>query len=372
MSGIYIHIPFCRRRCNYCDFYFITNTKLIDEYLSFLKKEISLHSDHCKNLCFETVYFGGGTPSVLSADRISSVINELHKHFDFHGNPEISMEANPEDFSGENFKEYKSAGIGRISFGVQSFIDSELKFLTRQHTSSQAIRIIKSAQNHFDNINLDVIYSLPGQKISDIEYSLDTAVNLSTKHISAYTLTYEEKTVLFKMVKDNIISRNTSDTEGSFYGFVSEKLIAAGYNHYEVSNFAMPGFECRHNLKYWSYDNYLGLGPSSHSFINYQRWNNLRSVSQYIECLKKNRLPLEEKYEPALSQRKLEFIMLSIRSSGLDFRKYKELFNIDFKTEYSDSVNELINKNYAQIESNHFRLSESGFAIADEIIARYF
>ena len=372
MSGIYIHIPFCRRRCNYCDFYFITNTKLIDEYISFLKKEIGMHSANCRNLSFETVYFGGGTPSVLSPEIISAVIDELHEHFDICGNPEISMEANPEDFPENNFKEYKSAGINRLSFGVQSFIDSELTFLTRQHNSSQAIGVIKNAQDHFENINIDLIYSLPRQKVNELELSLDTAVNLGVKHISAYTLTYENKTVLHKMLKDKVIRKNTSDKEAEYYKFVSEKLNASGFNHYEVSNFAKKGFECRHNLKYWGYEDYLGLGPSSHSFINYMRWNNFRSITKYFECLKRNSLPLEEKYKTTDTQRKLEFIMLSLRSAGLNFGKYTKLFNTDFRTEYSDSVTELISKKYARTVNNCFSLSENGFAVADEIIARYF
>lgn len=372
MSGIYIHIPFCRRRCNYCDFYFITNTRLIDEYISSLKKEISLYSDYCKNLNFDSVYFGGGTPSVLSASQISTVLHELHSQFNLNGNTEISMEANPEDFIDAGFEDYKSAGITRISFGVQSFIDSELKFLTRQHTSSLSVSVIERAMKHIENINLDIIYSLPGQKLTDIEYSLDKSINLGVTHISAYTLTYEEKTLMFKMLKDKIIIKNPSDTESKFFGFVSEKLIAAGFRHYEVSNFAKEGFECRHNLKYWNYENYLGLGPSSHSFIEGKRWNNLKSVSKYTERIKEKKLPLEEKYEPSASQRKLEFIMLSLRSKGIDIKKYNELFNTNFDEEYSESVSALIRNKFAQRNFNCFSLSEEGYAIADEIIARYF
>ncbi|MBV6479377.1 MAG: Oxygen-independent coproporphyrinogen-III oxidase-like protein YqeR [Ignavibacteria bacterium] len=372
MSGIYVHIPFCRRRCNYCDFYFITNTKLLEEYLISLKKEMSIYSGKHRNQRFNSVYFGGGTPSILTAKDFYSVINELHKNFNIDSDSEISIEANPEDFTGVNFRDYHSSGISRISFGVQSFIDSELKFLSRQHTSSQAVKIIKLAGEFFENINLDLIYSLPEQKFFDLEYSLNTALSLGIKHISAYTLTFEEKTLLFKMLTDEIVKRNSSDTEGRFYRFVSDKLISSGFKHYEVSNFAINGFECRHNLKYWNFDCYLGLGPSSHSFMENERWNNVKSISGYINSLHKNILPIEEKYKPTIIQSKLEFIMLSLRSGGINFKKYEEKFKCNFIQEYSNSVSALTKNKYAINDGYKFSLNEDGYAIADEIIARYF
>ncbi|MBK8550580.1 MAG: radical SAM family heme chaperone HemW [Ignavibacteria bacterium] len=331
MSGIYIHIPFCSKRCNYCDFYLITNLNVIDKFILNLKIEISLSGESYTQNQFDTIFFGGGTPSVLSHNQIEEIINCLHTHFSISSDAEISMEANPEDFLDKKVSDYRSAGINRLSLGVQSFVDSELKFLTRQHTSEEAQSVINDAFKYFDNINLDIIYSLPSQSKTDLDFSLSKAIELGIKHISAYTLTYEEKTVLYKSLQKNLVKRNPDLLEAELYSFVSEKLISNGYDHYEVSNFAKKNYQCRHNLKYWQYENYLGLGPSAHSFFNNTRWNNFRDIVKYNASIEKNILPVEELYEVSKDQRHLEFIMLSLRSGGIDFEKYKNLFNVNFK-----------------------------------------
>lgn len=372
MSGIYIHIPFCFKRCNYCDFYFITNLNVVEKYLLNLKKEIELASELFKKENFDTVFFGGGTPSVLSFYQIADLSDCIYKNFSVSSEAEISLEANPEDFLENNLRNYKSAGINRISFGVQSFIDSELKFLTRQHTASQAERVIKEASKHFDNINLDIIYSLPSQTIKDTEYSLSKALEFEAKHISAYTLTFEERTLLHRAWQRNLVQKNPENTEAELYKFVSDKLTSNGFIHYEVSNFAKAGYECKHNLKYWSYANYLGLGPSSHSMFNGIRWNNFRDIVKYNSALEKNILPVENKYVLTDKQKRLEFIMLALRSTGIVFEKYENIFKERFKVNFSDSINILLQNYYAEIDENMFRLNEKGFAVADEIIAKYF
>ncbi|MEO8210408.1 MAG: radical SAM family heme chaperone HemW [bacterium] len=372
MSGIYIHIPFCSKRCNYCDFYLITNLNVIDKFLLNLKKEISIASESFKEYKFDTIFFGGGTPSILSGHQIGDIFNYIHKHFNVSNEPEISLEANPEDFLEKEISDYKSAGINRISFGVQSFIDSELKFLTRQHNASQAESVIKKASKHFDNINLDIIYSLPSQNIADIDYSLTKAIELSVKHISAYTLTYEKRTVLYKSLQKSLVKKNPDSVEAELYSFVAEKLISNGYNHYEISNFAADGFRCRHNLHYWNYENYIGFGPSAHSFFDYYRWNNYRDILKYNLLLEKNILPVEEKYELSEKQKKLEFIMLSLRSDGVDFNEYKNIFKEDFEKTFNGSINELVMNKFGEADAKGFRLNEKGFILGDEIIAKYF
>ncbi len=372
MSGIYIHIPFCSKRCSYCDFYLITNLNVLDKFLSNLKKEISLSGESYKNNQFDTIFFGGGTPSVLSNNQIEEIINCLHKYFSISSETEISMEANPEDFLEKKVGDYRSAGVNRLSLGVQSFVDSELKFLTRQHTSDQAEQVIKDASKYFDNINLDIIYSLPSQSKSDLDLSLTKAIELGVKHISAYTLTYEEKTVLYKSLQKNLIKKNPDSLEAELYSFVSEKLISNGYNHYEVSNFAKENYRCRHNLKYWEYDNYLGFGPSAHSFFNNTRWNNFRDIVRYNSFLEKNILPVEEEYEVSDKQRHLEFVMLSLRSGGIKLKKYFEMFNENFENKFQMSAAELIKNEYAVMDKEKFQLNEKGYALADAIIAKYF
>ena len=372
MSGIYIHIPFCNKRCTYCDFYLITNLNLTDKFLLNLKKEITLSADSYKQHTFDTIFFGGGTPSVLSPHQIEDILNCLHKNYSISADPEVTMETNPEDLLVKNIIEYRSAGINRLSLGVQSFRDSELKFLTRQHTADDAERVIKDASEIFDNISLDIIYSLPSQSVSDLDLSLSKAIGLGVRHISAYTLTFEEKTVLYKSLQRNLVKKNPDSVEAELYAFVAEKLVSNGYEHYEVSNFAKEGYKSRHNLKYWNYDNYLGFGPSAHSFFNYTRWNNFRDIGKYNSSLENDELQFEDKYEITESQKHLEFIMLSLRSGGIEYNRYREMFKVDFMKKFRDSANDLIKKEYASMDNEKFQLSEKGYAIADEIIARYF
>ncbi|MBS1519051.1 MAG: radical SAM family heme chaperone HemW [Bacteroidetes bacterium] len=372
MAGIYIHIPFCRKRCSYCDFFFIINTKLKREFLSALKKEISLHSDNYRGEIFDTVFFGGGTPSILTADEISGILTSLKENFRIERSSEISVEANPEDFSRKKTEEYINAGVNRFSFGVQSFIDAELKFLTRQHTSDSAQEVIKFTSSLIKNVSADIIYSLPSQTSEDISYSIDRAVECGVSHISAYSLTYEKGTSLYKSFEKEPAMKNDPSLEAELYLSVSEKIISEGFDHYEVSNFAKKGFESRHNLKYWTYENYLGLGPSSHSFFHKKRWNNPLSFSSYVNSLVNNILPAENIYEPDKNQSELEYIMLGLRSIGIEFGKYEKLFGADFLKKYERSVNDITSKEFAVLTKDNLRLSESGYCLADEIIARYF
>lgn len=372
MSGIYIHIPFCNKRCNYCDFYLVTNLDLITRFLSNLKKEITLYSDKYSEYEFDSIFFGGGTPSILSAHQIGDVIEHLQKCFKISDITEVTLESNPEDFLDKDPGDYRSAGINRLSLGVQSFKDTELKFLTRQHTSKEAQAVIENASKHFENISLDIIYSLPSQTIEDLDHSLSTAIDLGVKHISAYTLTYEKKTVLYKSLEKNIFEKNTDFTEALLYRYVSDKLTGYGYEHYEVSNFAKDKFRSRHNLKYWHYENYLGLGPSAHSFFNGTRWNNFNSISKYNSFPESNDLPVEEKYVPDQDQKHLEYIMLALRSDGVIFKKYEELFKDDFRIKFADQIGELLKNDFAELNSDRFYLNENGYAVADEIISKYF
>ena len=372
MPGIYIHIPFCRKRCNYCDFYFITNLKAAGRFLAGLKTEITISSEQEKDESFDSVFFGGGTPSVLPASEIDSILNHLHKNFALSADSEITLEANPEDFSAVKFRDYAEAGINRISFGVQSFLDSELKFLTRQHTAEDAMNAVRNASVYFGNINTDIIYSLPSQTIKDIDFSLSAAAGLNVSHISAYTLTFEERTPLYKSLQKNLVKKNPESLEGEFYGFVSEKLISSGYGHYEVSNFARKGFECRHNLKYWKYENYAGFGPSAHSMKNGIRRNNFRNIQDYYSSLEKGILPVEEKIILTPKQKKSEYIMLALRSSGIYYNDYSKTFPEDFREEFGKPFEVLLKENFAESNEEGFFLTEKGYAVADEIISKYF
>ena len=372
MSGIYIHIPFCSKRCNYCDFYLVTNLELISRFISSLKNEISYYSGIYTGHEFDTVFFGGGTPSILSPDQIKEILDHLNKCFKISNDSEVTLESNPEDFLNKNAGDYRSAGINRLSLGVQSFLDPELKFLTRQHTSHEAQTVVKNAAKHFENISLDIIYSLPSQSVEDLDLSLSKAIELGVSHISAYTLTYEKKTVLYKSLERKLFEKNTDTIEARLYNYVSEKLTGNGFEHYEVSNFARKNSRSRHNLKYWEYENYLGFGPSAHSFFNGTRWNNFSSISKYNSHIDIKKLPCEDKYEPDNKQKHLEYVMLALRSSGINFEKYKEKFDQDFGIRFSDQINELIKNGFAETDSVRFYLNGKGYAVADEIISKYF
>ncbi|MDQ3193837.1 MAG: radical SAM family heme chaperone HemW [Bacteroidota bacterium] len=372
MSGIYIHFPFCRKRCDYCDFYLITNLDVAGKFISSLKKEISIYSGFYKDEFFDTIFFGGGTPSILTPFQIEDILDHVYKNLNISPGSEISLESNPEDFIEKSLKDYRSAGINRISFGIQSFLDHELKFLTRLHSAEQAKDVVRAASVYFDNISLDIIYSLPSQTINHIDRSLSEAIALEVKHISAYTLTFEERTPLYKSFQKNLVSKNPDTVEGEMFNFVSGKLTSNGFKHYEVSNFAKENYQSRHNLKYWNYINYFGLGPSAHSMMNGVRWNNYRDIIKYNSLLEADILPVEEKYKLTSDQMKLEYIMLGLRSTGICFERYKKIFNEEFENVFSGAVNELVKNNFGYTGENNFMLNSKGFAIADEIVAKYF
>jgi len=372
LSGIYIHIPFCNKRCSYCDFYLITNTSLIDKFVVNLKKEIQITSEEHNKGNFDTIFFGGGTPSLLTHYQVSDIIEHLNKYFQISSNAEITIEANPEDFLTSDIADYKAAGVNRLSLGVQSFKNEELKFLTRQHTSEEAETVITKSLKHLDNINADIIYSLPDQSLEDLDFSLMKAVSLGVRHISAYTLTYEERTPLYKAYQKKLVKKNTDSMEAEMYGHVSESLTSLGFGHYEVSNFSVEGFQCMHNLKYWQYQNYIGFGPSAHSMVDGVRWNNYRDIIRYNSDLVQNKLPVENKYLLSPEQKMLEYLMLALRSTGVDLAEFEKIFKEVFMEKYKASIDELLKDNYAELSNVRFYLNGNGYALADEIVAKYF
>lgn len=371
MSGIYIHIPFCEKRCNYCDFFFTTNLNLIDNYLSALEKEITLYSPKLSGLNFDSIYFGGGTPSLLTSGKISRIISHVKNNFNISNDPEITLEANPEDLLNKNISEYKAAGINRISLGIQSFNNDELKFLTRNHTGEEAEKVLTDCLNVFKNVSADIIYSLPGQKFEDVKISLDKVISHKTPHISCYTLTFEEKTILYKHYLDKKISKNNAETESDLYLDLSKYLSDNGYEHYEVSSYALPGAYAKHNSKYWALEDYIGLGPGAHSFINGARRNNVKNVSIYCKLLAQGKMPFDESEKEDLPDSKSEFIMLSLRASGLNLEDYKARFHESFEEIHNELIKNLIKNEYALLRNNRLRLTDKGYVIADEITAKF-
>lgn len=364
-SGIYLHIPFCRKRCNYCNFFFTTNAKLIENFIEALLKEIEKNSIEHPDKIFDTIYFGGGTPSMLSAELIGNILERLQSCFNFSSLEEVTLECNPEDLKSHLPADYKDVGVTRLSMGVQSLSDNELKSLTREHTSEVAKEVLSVVKNNFENFSLDIIFSIPGQTIDQLDKNINTFLDFNPPHISAYILTFEEKTPLYKSYKDGLINPNSDTIESDLYMHLSKRLTDKGYRHYEVSNFAKPGFEAIHNSKYWNGNDYLGLGPSAHSYLNGIRSSNVRSVTKYINYIN-SRVPVTESHHKvSITERQEEELMLKLRSSGMEFNRLGELLNEN----YNEKIDELLKYEYAKIENGIFKLTPKGYVISDEIVA---
>ena len=373
MSGVYVHIPFCDTKCIYCDFYSITNHSRKHELIDALVKEITFNSSKVKDKKFDTIFFGGGTPSLLSHSEFSRLFDALYSNYNISSDSEITIEANPGTLDSAKLKTFKELPINRMSFGVQSFIDSDLKFLTRIHSAEQAENAIKSAQDSgFDNINLDLIFALPDQTLNNWKYNLEKAVSLNTKHISAYSLIFEDGTFLNTLLHKNKVKKADTDLEQEMYEYTMEYLSNNGFNQYEISNYSKPGYECRHNLKYWNHHDYISFGPSAASFIDGYRYVNVRDIGKYIEAVNSGKDVYDFTEFIDKNSSIMEYIFLGLRSTGIDLNQFKSRYNIDFKLQYSSAINTLLTNNFASIDNDTLRLSRKGYAVCDEIVATYF
>lgn len=368
--SIYIHIPFCDHKCIYCDFYSIVNYRHTDDYLEAIITEIKNGgSRYSGGRIVKSVFFGGGTPSFMAPEYIGKIISTLRDNFQFADDCEVTLETNPGTVTGDKLSGFKDAGINRISIGIQSFDDEELKFLTRIHSSETAQETVKlAAASGFEDISIDLIFNLPGQTKEMWLKNLNTAVSLPITHISAYSLILEKGTILNKMVLDGKVNMQDADYDAELYSETIKFFTAEGFGQYEVSNFAKPGNECYHNNIYWNYGEYLGFGTSAHSFMEGRRFWNYSSLTFYLEAIK-NKNNAEAGFEVLTNhQKKEEYIMLTLRSSGIDKTALPPFFNIrDF--EYIKNRIELLNiKEYFNITENKISLNPSGYAVGDEII----
>jgi oxygen-independent coproporphyrinogen-3 oxidase len=372
--GIYIHLPICMTRCNYCDFYSQTDMSVEDSLAAGIHKELKLVADKSGETAVETIYIGGGTPSCLKTESLTKLLRAVDDHFGrIRGDSlsEITIEANPDDVTAEKLTQYKQMGINRISLGAQSFLNRELQFLNRRHTAAQNRQAIESIMAAgFDNFSLDLIFGLPGQTSRDFMDSLEQALQFGPKHISLYCLTYEKGTELYRMMTCGEIEPLGDEMQVRIFGDAIEALSEAGYIGYEISNFAWPGYECRHNLNYWKMGDYLGFGPSAHSSMNNRRWSNYADLEKYLLCAQKNTLPIEFEEEINPDLRKDEFIMLSLRlKEGIDLEKYKKISGKDLRETRAQKIEGLIESGLAEIHGKFLRLTLKGIFVADEISA---
>jgi len=372
-TACYIHIPFCDHKCIYCDFYSIITSDNIQSFLEYLKKEISHYAEkYSDGRELISIYFGGGTPSLMEPEYLSQVIHVLKANFVVRKDAEVTMETNPGTVSLEKMKMFRQSGINRISIGIQSFDDEDLKFLTRIHNSETAIRTVSDAADAgFNNISLDLIFNLPGQTKKKWLKNLEQAVSLPIKHISAYSLILERGTILNKMVLDGKVKIEDADYDAELYEATINFLISSGFYQYEVSNFAKLGFECIHNNAYWHYTDYFGFGTSAHSFIDGKRWWNFSSLKMYNNKVEKSGNAVAG--SEVISNEKAidEFVMLELRSSGLNLEKLNNQFGIEIKEWLKKKYPyfELLkNQNFVTMDSGTIKLTAAGYAICDEIL----
>lgn len=380
MAGLYLHIPFCEHKCLYCDFYSIAPDgsrtdyeKLIGRFLSALGREAALRgSDPQFRERYDTVFFGGGTPSLLSPSHITEILRRLSDHYQISDDAEVTLETNPGTVDSNKLREFRRAGINRLSIGIQSFHEDDLEFLTRIHSPEQARECVRgAAEAGFDNISVDLIFALPNQTLERWESNLRQALELKPKHLSCYSLIVEPSTPLARLVETKQVTPLNPETDNELYQFTMRFLADQGFEQYEVSNFALPGYRSRHNNNYWNHSNYLGLGPSAHSFWNGKRWWNIANVNGYAAKLEHSLLPVAGAEELSGDQLRDEEIFLGLRSSGLDVAGFLKRHDRDLVQQYRPLVEELISARLAAFDGRMLRLTPQGYAICDEICGAF-
>lgn len=370
-KGIYIHIPFCKNKCYYCDFRcFPKLEKKIGSYVDDLLEEIEIFRQNYPREKLDSIYFGGGTPSHTDQAYIKIIMDKLRENFDFEKNIEISLEMNPEDASLDKLKTYKEIGINRLSLGVQTFSDRLLEMINRSHRTShvyKAIALIKDLA--FDNFSLDLMTGLPEQSPNDLIYDLEKAVSLEPKHISVYSLILEEKTRLHKLVQDGKLRLLDEEIDRKYYHKTVKFLEKHGYLQYEISNFAKDDYRSIHNLKYWNCKEYIGFGLNSSSFYDKKRYKNLKDFKTYHDSIEKGILPIEESYKNLYDDLKTDYIIMKMRlKEGINLKEYREIFETDFYLDNKKIIDSYIENGKVQIKDDRIFFTLEGFDISNDFL----
>jgi len=371
MAGIYIHIPFCKQACHYCDFYFSTSVKKKPAMVEAICKELLLRKEEISG-DVETIYFGGGTPSLLSAEELQQIFDVIHSNYSVVENREITLEANPDDLSEEKLKMLAASSINRLSIGVQSFFEEDLKLMNRAHNAEEALESIKLAKQYFGNISIDLIYGIPGMSNERWKENLQTALDLDVPHISSYALTVEPKTALKSMIEKGKIAPVEEELAKEQYELMIETLSAANFDNYEFSNFGKPGFFSRNNTAYWFGKPYLGIGPSAHSFDGFHRKWNISNNTLYIKSLQKGEIPAEiEKL--SISDRYNELVMTRLRTKwGIAVDEVERSFGIKYKDYLLREATGLIEDKLLEWHDNRLQVSKKGKFLSDGIASELF
>lgn len=373
MPSIYFHIPFCKKACHYCDFHFSTSLKYKSEMLEALQQELSFRKRDWDTTQISSIYFGGGTPSILEADDIQRLIDHVGQHYEIATNAEITLEANPDDLDIKKIKGLRNTSVNRFSIGIQSFFEEDLQWMNRAHNAAEADASIKRVQDAgFENITADLIYGYPLLTDTKWKQNIDQLCNYDIPHISAYSMTVEPQTALDHFIKNGKSPAMNETQSANQFEILIEKLNGVGFDHYEISNFAKPGHYAVHNSSYWKGDSYMGIGPSAHSFFGDTRCWNIANNAQYIKGIF-DKTPLLETEYLSLENKVNEYIMTSLRTIwGMDIDKIKTDFGTEVFTKIVENIAPFVSSGEVELKKQHYYLTSKGKLIADHIASELF
>ncbi|HAR39548.1 MAG TPA: coproporphyrinogen III oxidase [Porphyromonadaceae bacterium] len=369
MAGIYIHIPYCKTRCTYCDFYTLTNESQIDPFVNALCREADMRKEELSETV-KTIYFGGGTPSRLHQNHFGQIFDTLFNRYTINADAEITVEANPDDLSDDYIRMLAKLPVNRLSIGIQSFDDDELKFLSRRHSARQAIDAVRKCQDQgFRNISIDLMYGLPGQSLELWERNLDQAITLNIQHISAYHLIYEEKTRMYSLLKAGKIRQVDETTSTSMFSKLIDRLTGDDFIHYEISAFGKEGCFSRHNSAYWQNKKYVGLGPAAHSYDGDNRSLNVASLNRYIKGIESG-IPDRSYEQLSLNEKYNEYILTGLRTMwGINLKELKNRFGEQFFQSCMENAQKYLDQKLLTREEDTLKLTRDGIFISDGIMS---
>lgn len=374
MLGLYIHIPFCVKKCKYCDFNsFKLNVDEKRKYLDSLKREMELYKENFEDKSIDSVFVGGGTPSILNEEEIKILFQNIKNNFQIKDSAEITMECNPGTLTLNKLKTMKECGVNRLSIGLQAVQNNHLEYIGRVHTYEEFEKNYYQAKEvGFENINVDLMYALPNQSKEDWMESLEKVVKLNPTHISAYSLILEENTELFNMYEKHEFELLDEDTDIEMYEYTISYLKSNGYNQYEISNYAKKGFECKHNILYWKCENYVGLGVSASGFLNETRYNNLCELDEYEEIIHSGKKPIEWEEKLSIKDEIEESIFLGLRmNEGIKFKDFYEKYNFNFEEEYKNEIDKLKKMKLIETKDEGMKLTQKGREISNSVFVEF-
>ena len=373
MAGLYIHIPFCTQKCIYCDFMSGTNLSLREQFIDALITEMDCYLDFFKEDKIRTIYFGGGTPSLLSVEELKRIYDAITQRWDVSVVEEFTIECNPDDLSEKYLLQLRSFPINRLSIGVQSFCDDELRWLNRRHTAQEAFEAVQRAQKvGFENITIDLMFALPIQTIESLNYTLNRALDLGVQHISAYSLMFEPDSKITKLMELNRLEPLDEDVAADMFDLLAKRLTEAGYEQYEISNYAKVGFESRHNSGYWHGMRYLGLGPSAHSFDGEKRWSNVGHTIKYIDLVRNEELGVRNEELLNMDERFNELVFTALRTKvGVDLVELRCRFGDKRCDKLLKQARKYIDSGRMRVVDGRLSLTREGIYISDSIISDF-